>query len=103
MVNVPHFDYPFRWGADGHAIVVEQNSEKDVMNGVTAAAKTERGTRYFVPNFGIDDPTFKLMPLDLPTMEAQIRESEPRADIVSEQKIQDLIDTVTIGAGPIGE
>lgn len=102
MVNVPQFDYPFRFGTDGQPVVIEQNDIRDVMICVTAAAKTERGTRFYVPNFGIDDPTFKEMPLDGPTIEAQLRESEPRSNILTTQQISDLVDNLTVEVDPIG-
>lgn len=102
MVNVPHFDYPFRFGPDGHVVTVEQNSEKDILNCVTAAAKTERGSRFYVPQFGIDDPTFKITPLDNTTLEAQLRESEPRSSIVTSQQISELVDQLTVEADTLG-
>lgn len=102
-MNVPHFDYPFRFGGGGSVVVVEQNSDKDVMNCIYAAVKTERGGRLYVPTFGIDDPTFSEAPLDLATIESQIRDSEPRANINTAQEIEELIDTITVGVGVVGQ
>lgn len=101
MVNVPHFDYPFRLGTNSHPVEVEQNSQKDVMNCVTAALKTVRGQRLYVPAFGVDDPVFNNAPLDLVAIEQQIRESEPRADLASAQQIEDLVAKLTIGVGTV--
>lgn len=100
-VNVPHFSYPVKFGADGHIAVVEQNSLEDVMSCVAVAAKTERGTRIYVPNFGITDPTFEESPIDKVTLAAEIRDSEPRSDNIINEKIDELVDNITIGVGLI--
>jgi len=83
MATVPHFDMPFRFGSAGsHVAVVEQNTGEDVTNCVETILRTTRGTRLYVPNFGITDPTFSIKPL--PTMvtdqmEQEVVENEPRA------------------------
>jgi hypothetical protein len=83
MVSVPHFDMPFRFGTGGaHAAVVEQNTGDDVTNCVEACLRTTRGTRMFVPNFGITDPLFAIKQspfLAIEQMQAEVQENEPRA------------------------
>jgi len=83
MTTVPHFDMPFRFGTGGvHAAVCEQNSGDDITNCVEACVRTIRGTRMFVPNFGITDPLFaiKTGPLFITDlMQAEVQENEPRA------------------------
>ncbi len=78
VVTIPHFDYPFRF-VGGRSAVVQQDSLDDVKNCVIAALKTERGTRAWVPQFGITDPTFEEQPVHLNQMEREINDSEPRA------------------------
>jgi hypothetical protein len=89
-VIIPHFDLPFRYAPDRHVFPVQQDTEKDVMNCVTAACLTTRGTRYYVPWFGISDPTFRLMPLDVDSIENEIYESEPRAQLLMDQTLNAL-------------
>lgn len=98
-INIPHFAYPVRFGVGGSIATVEQNSVEDVMNCVAAACKTERGSRLYVPGFGIDDPTFEEVPLDTTTLLAQIRESEPRSNNIADETITELVDTLKIGVG----
>lgn len=78
-VNAPHFDLPFTFGSGTHAKVVEQGLPKDVENCVTAAIRTVRGTRYYVPQFGVSDPIFRNMPVSIKILGDEIKSSEPRA------------------------
>lgn len=97
-LNVPHFDFPFRFSG-GVVSCVEQDSDKDIYNCVAAAALTERGTRFFVPEFGISDPTFETQPLDLTLMQSELASSESRADLTLEQVTEVLESLVTISVG----
>ena len=85
MTDIPHFDLPFRFLSTGHAAVAEQDSEEDVINCVTAIARTTRGSREDLPSFGIDDQTFARIPLDTAAMLEQILEQEDRAHILIDQ------------------
>jgi phage baseplate assembly protein W len=85
VVITPHFDLPFQIGKNRHAMVVQQDVLKDVENCVRAALLTRRGTRFYVPTFGIDDPTFEIVPIDIATIEHQVAENEPRAHMLLEQ------------------
>jgi len=83
MAIIPHFDMPFRFGTGGqHAMVVEQSGLEDVTNCVEACLRTTRGTRMYVPNWGITDPTFSIKPLPqfaIQRMEQEVAQNEPRA------------------------
>lgn len=101
-VSNPHFDLPFRFGANGHIAVVQQGSLDDVRNGVQAVLRTQLGTRMFVPQFGIDDPTFQTIPIDLVALQDQILASEPRASIILTELpdlIQQFVDNITVEVG----
>lgn len=54
-VRIPHLDYPFRFHVDGHAAVVEQDSEADVVNCALAIIKCPLGFRTELPDFGLTD------------------------------------------------
>lgn len=99
LVLIPHFDLPFRLDTHRHGRVAEQDTEADVTNCVYACLLTRRGTRYYVTNFGIDDPTFKLMPIDLVTIEQQVAENEPRARMVLSQSLEVIRDYIQVQVG----
>lgn len=81
-VTIPHFDLPFRFGAYGqNASVVQQDSNLDVRNCVEACLRTEAGSRLYVPVFGVDDPTFRTVPVDTSQLQQQIALNEPRAEV----------------------
>jgi len=83
-------------------MTVEQDSDKDLLNCVFAAANTVRGTRYYVPEFGIDDLTFQDAPLDEAVIAAQLANSEPRADPQIVQQIVDgLVVRLTVGVDSV--
>ena len=89
--TIPHFDLPFRFGtAGGNAAVVQQDSVKDVRNCVEACIRTDAGSRLYVPQFGVDDPTFRTQPLDMTQLHAQIVLNEPRADVIISSHVDEL-------------
>jgi hypothetical protein len=102
MAVTPHFVYPLRIDGSGHIATVEQDSVDDILSCVYIALKTPRGSRPYVPNFGVDDFTFSKGLVSLTDIQTQIQESEPRADISMSEKINDLIQTVVVGVGNVG-
>lgn len=84
-VIVPHFAIPFRFGGNGHAEVVEQDSDEDVLACVEAIVRTPIGARAELPTFGVDDGVFS-GGLDPDEAIDTIAQHEPRAepDVVSE-------------------
>jgi hypothetical protein len=50
--------YPFRFGIDGRAAVVEQDSETGVGEQIAVLALTRTGERRLRPGFGVSDPVF---------------------------------------------
>lgn len=55
---IPHFAFPFRWVA-GRAAVVEQDSDREVEQGVRVLMLSHVGERVEVPEFGVPDQTFQ--------------------------------------------
>lgn len=100
-INTPHFDLPFRFTGSGHAVTIEQGTEKDIKNCVNAALRTTRGTRLYVPNFGIEDFVFDNMPIDENTLIGQLLDSEPRAEVEIIQNIlaSELTDEISVALG----
>jgi phage baseplate assembly protein W len=87
-VDIPHFDVPFSIPGSS-ARVVEQDSEEDVTNCVEVLLRYSIGFRIDVPEFGIPDPTFTEVPLDLKTVRGAIVEWEPRASALVEEQETD--------------
>lgn len=91
----PHFAYPFRiTGAVPVAATVPQDSSREVAQCVFAILGTRPGSRERFPDLGIEDPTFE--GLDLDDVRAQIEDYEPRAEIVADSDLADLIQRVRL-------
>lgn len=86
----PHFALPFRWER-GSVVTNEQHSLDDVADCVEAVLRTRPGDRAEAPDFGIDDPTFDQLPLDLDALVGQVSAQEPRAHLLAEER-PDLLD-----------
>lgn len=77
--GVPHFDYPFRFNADGHAAANEQDSEDDILACAIAILKTPLGFRDDLPDFGIAETLFTEGPIDVEEIRAALEMWEERA------------------------
>jgi phage baseplate assembly protein W len=83
MTDVPHFALPFRV-ANGRAVVNEQDTTDDVVSCVVAIMLCPTGYRAELPEFGLDDPTFREGGPDQEAIAAAIQRWEPRADALLE-------------------
>jgi|SRR5215831_12967757 len=98
LPDIPHFDMPFRF-MGLHPAVVAQDDVEDVMNCVEAIFRTQPGERVELPDFGIEDMTFEVQPLDLSLAAAVIFEQEPRAIMAFEQepdRLDSMVAKVTV-------
>jgi len=94
MINIPHFDYPFRLNADGHVVVVEQDSSDEIESCLISPLTTEKGQRIELPKYGIDSMLFELQPLPLDRLLNTIIDQEPRAVTILSQQ-PDKVDYLT--------
>jgi hypothetical protein len=85
LTFVPHFDLPFRFQADGHPAVAEQDTLEDITNCVLAILLTKVGQREDLPDFGVEDLAFDLQPLPLHNLVNDIVAQEPRASVFFDQ------------------
>lgn len=85
MVDIPHFDLPFRFDSSGHAVEADQDSLEDVTNCVAAIFRTRHGERLERPLFGIPDQTFVMQPLDAESILESALLFESRAHLLLEQ------------------
>lgn len=63
---------------------MEQDTIEDITNCVEAILRTPYGYRVYdnTVEFGIDDPTFELQPVDVELMKNTVISQEPRAELV---------------------
>lgn len=78
-VGIPHFSYPFRFKADGHAAVNEQDTEEDIIDCTIALLKCPLGFRDELPDFGVRDNLFTEGDLDLNEIRIALEMWEERA------------------------
>jgi hypothetical protein len=77
-VSIPHFEWPFTTNAKG-VTVAQQDTDQEVDTCVMAIAVCQIGAWVENPAFGIPDPTFKQVPLDLDGVTTALTHWEPRA------------------------
>lgn len=97
--DVPHFAYPFRRDSHGLPVVVEEDSDDEILDCVEVLLRTERGSREEIPEYGIPDQVFIMGGADKTAIQATIRRWEPRASVFLERDdptIPAMIDTVRI-------
>lgn len=96
--TIPKLRVPLRL-ENGRLALVEQDSQDNVAACVYAILSYERGSRLEDADFGVEDPTFGTMPIDVDEWLEQIARHEPRAEISTEQEVGDLIGAVLVEVG----
>lgn len=91
-IQVPHLSYPFTFGANGHANVLEQDFLPEVANCCQVVLKCPVGMRIELPEFGSGDQTFTQTP-DVDAIVASLQRWEPRADA-------EVVQAVLFGTDP---
>jgi phage baseplate assembly protein W len=86
-LTTPKLRVPIEFGTFGLR-AVEQDSDDEIAACVYALIATERGSRIEEPDYGVEDPTFEALPLDLDEWLAQIDQFEPRAEVVTAQDLE---------------
>lgn len=85
--GIPHMDYPFRFGSDGHVVPVEQDSEDDILACAIAIMKCPLGFRDELPDFGVREQLFSEGPIDTEEIRVALEVWEERAiPIVTEDE-----------------
>ena len=87
---IPKLRVPLTMGASGFR-VVEQDSTDEVTACVYALVATPLGRRIELPEYGVEDPTFEQLPLNLDEVSAQAAEFEPRADLQNRQDVEEQL------------
>jgi phage baseplate assembly protein W len=78
MANIPHLSVPFQV-LNGQWVTVEQDTDEEVAQCVRNICAFERGFRIEDPDFGINDPTFTVMPIDTEDISQALATYEDRA------------------------
>jgi len=94
MSDVPHFDYPFRFGKSNHAVEIEQDSIEDIEVCIATIIMTNHGDRVELPEFGTNSLLFQIQPLPIDQLYSDITDQEPRALMVISQQ-PDPLDYLT--------
>lgn len=105
MTDPTHIAYPFRWGAHGNAVELEQDTIEEISNCCEVIIRTDIGVLQDLPEFGIDDPTFTRR-VDSNLLGRQINLWEPRAQVQITSKadtIDQLVETVTLQVSTRGQ
>lgn len=83
--TIPHLALPLELSGTRFASV-EQDTSSEVACCVSAIVAFPKGFRAERPDFGVDDPVFDTLPLDTGNIEGDIRNWEPRADLILEEE-----------------
>lgn len=84
---IPHLAMPLQ-AVNGSWVLVEQDTEAEIAQCVRNICSFERGFRIEDPDFGIEDPTFTVMPIDTNDIVQAVEEYEQRAEVVVTQDVQ---------------
>jgi hypothetical protein len=87
----PHIDWPIQVTGTAYA-TCQQDTDQDAAAAIAVLCSFERGTRSEQPDFGITDPAFQLVPVDVTEIERQAAIYEPRAEL-----------TITLSEPTVGE
>jgi hypothetical protein len=97
-----HFDLPFRFGTNGSAVTVEQDSDADILARVTAILSWRKGYRIDRPGLGINDPTHRQGGANLDQIREQLADQDPAAEAAVTRDMagfSQLVDSVIIDPG----
>lgn len=89
LSDVPHLAFPIQVRC-GQYIVNQQGSQAEAVTQVRVILAFERESRIESPDFGIIDPTFERMPVDLDDISRAISEFAPEVDYVIDTVIDEL-------------
>ncbi len=85
--SIPKLRVPIEMGTHGFR-TVEQDSDDEVAACVYAVVATPLMSRVEEPMFGVEDPTFETLPLNVTEWIDQIARFEPRAEVATVQDIE---------------
>lgn len=87
-VECPHFAAPFRIDSKGHVVVVAQDTLAEREACVLNITLCPEGFRLDEPTFGVPDPTFHNLPVDVEGFREAIRRWESRGELTVTAKAE---------------
>jgi phage baseplate assembly protein W len=91
-VTNPHFKVPFKFGSQGSALVVEQDSPDDITQCVFAVLNTPVGFRLEIPSFGVNKSILEENGPSHDQLLAALEEWEPRASYtLTDSQLEDIL------------
>jgi phage baseplate assembly protein W len=80
-IDTPKLSFPFRLHANGaSAVVVEQDSDDEILDCVEVLLSTEKGSREEAPAYGVEDQSFLEGGANQDQILTAISKWEPRAE-----------------------
>jgi len=101
-VQVPHLRFPLQLVSHATTVqlaVVEQDTDEELWSNIEVILNFNKGMRPEKPEFGISDPTFDHPTVDEDLLHNELREQEPRINLVTEAAINtvnELVQSITI-------
>lgn len=96
MIDIPHFSFPFRLSG-GSPATVEQGSDDEILDCVEVLLSTEPGERIDLPDYGLEDQTFREGGASRTAIQNTIRTWEPRASTdIEPAELEERIDNVRL-------
>lgn len=92
--DTPQLALPFRFGANGQPLTVDQDSVEEVADCVETFLRTPLGHFPEQPDYGLLDPSFEEGAVDTQELAAGLAQWEERANVALEQR-PDLRDRFT--------
>jgi len=83
---IPHLVAPLQV-VGGRFLAVEQDTDEEVAVCVRNICAFEQGYRHEDPDFGIPDPTFRVMPIDTNAIAQALADYEDRAQVNITQEL----------------
>jgi phage baseplate assembly protein W len=100
---LPHLSVPIRFNGTSFAMV-EQDSPEEIAQCVLACVSTIVGSRIDAPGYGVPDETFQQLS-PTPSVEAYlaaVQEAEPRAHLLGEASVEEMIKRVVLQSAVSG-
>lgn len=97
---IPTMPFPPRI-ANGEFVLIEQDSQQDIEGSVELVARTPQGYLDSLPGMGLPDYALTRGVPSATEIRAAIEPYEPRASLVVDARLEDLVATVTIDTGTV--
>jgi phage baseplate assembly protein W len=95
MPDTPKLSIPLTI-TDGRIAQIEQDSEEEIAQCVSAVLRTELGQRIELPSYGLADQAFTEGGADLDAIRSAVEEFEPRAETLTTEAFDGILSRVQV-------